>query len=114
MRRLTAPIKGADCLVVVKYLGELEGDVLLFDGPYSKPQALSVLLDIAEALDFSPKNRICTGHAVAYCGAVQETLELLKNACEWLAGNCDEKTTIGHLPQALRSYTALSGSCASG
>ena len=78
-------------MFLVKDLGELEGDVLLFGGSYSNAHALGALFDIAEELDFSPKNRICTGDAVAYCGAVLETLELMENACEWLAGNCEKQ-----------------------
>ena len=75
----------------VKDLGELDGDVLLFGGPYSNAHALRALLDVAEGLDFSPKNRICTGDALAYCGAPLETLALMEGACEWLAGNCEKQ-----------------------
>lgn len=75
----------------IKDLGELSGDVLVFGGPYSNFQATEALLNHAAVFEIPPTHRICTGDAVAYCANPMETLNLLNEQCEWLAGNCEKQ-----------------------
>ena len=72
-------------------LGILEGDVLLFGGPYSNLQATTAMQARANELGFSPESIICNGDAVAYCGQPEETVALLRNwGIHILMGNCEE------------------------
>ncbi|MGR3662147.1 MAG: metallophosphoesterase family protein [Paracoccaceae bacterium] len=75
----------------IKDLGRLSGDVLVFGGPYSNLQASEALLLQARSRGIPPSNRICTGDMVAYCANPLETLDILDNQCEWLAGNCEKQ-----------------------
>ncbi len=77
-------------------LGELEGPVLLFGGPYSNLQALEALVAEAEALGVLPERMICTGDMVAYCAdpvAVAQRLQDLR--CPVLTGNCEAQLAVG-------------------
>ena len=80
---------------IIKDLGELFGDVLLFGGPYSNLQASQALLKVAERQNIPVSNRICTGDLVAYCANPNETVELWKHQCELLAGNCEKQLGAG-------------------
>lgn len=72
-------------------LGELQGPLIIFGGPYSNLQATRAMKLQAEALGISPSNIICTGDAVAYCAQPNETVELLQSwGVHVLMGNCEE------------------------
>lgn len=49
-------------------LGDLDGPVLVFGGPYSNLQATRALIARADQLGVPSQNLICTGDVVAYCG----------------------------------------------
>ncbi len=71
-------------------LGDLEGDIALFGGPYSNLQALDALFARAREADVTPDHLICTGDAVAYCGAPGESVDALRaSGCTLVAGNCE-------------------------
>ena len=74
----------------IRNLGELQGDVLLFGGPYSNLQATEALFQRARDLGIAGSNIICTGDVVAYCGNPVETLALVRGSgCAVLAGNTE-------------------------
>lgn len=62
----------------IKNIGSISGKVLLFGGVYSNLQALEKLKSIAENLNISPENCICTGDIVGYCAQPEETVQLFK------------------------------------
>ena len=72
-------------------LGELQGTLLLFGGPYSNLQATQALRQRAQHLNIPASHIICTGDIVAYCAQPNETIEQLQ---EWgvhiVMGNCEE------------------------
>ena len=72
-------------------LGELDGKVLVFGGPYSNLAVTQAMQQKAAELEIPPNRIICTGDIVAYCGEPRETAELIM---EWgipaLMGNCEE------------------------
>lgn len=75
----------------VKDLGQLDGALLVFGGPYSNYQATKAVLKQAEALGIAPSNIICTGDITAYCGSPQETAKILHDSgIHIIQGNCDE------------------------
>jgi predicted phosphodiesterase len=72
-------------------LGELQGTLLLFGGPYSNLQATQALQQRAAQLHIDPANILCTGDAVAYCAQPNETLQCLRDwGVTLLMGNCEE------------------------
>ena len=72
-------------------LGEMEGPVLVFGGPYSNLPATRALKDQAEMLAIPPQRVICTGDVVAYCAEPQETARMVYT---WqvpvVMGNCEQ------------------------
>ncbi len=72
-------------------LGNLQGPLLIFGGPYSNLQATQAMIRVAQAHNIPPQQCICTGDIVAYCAQPQETVALIQ---EWgaycLMGNCEE------------------------
>lgn len=81
-------IKGLTMKIVD--LGTLDGQVLLFGGPYSNFQATSAMRAVAQRLNIGPENTICTGDVVAYCANPVETVELIRDwGCSVVAGNCE-------------------------
>ncbi|MEQ6247892.1 metallophosphoesterase family protein [Sulfitobacter sp. HNIBRBA3233] len=77
-------------------LGRLEGDLLIFGGPYSNLQALTALLAQAKEMDIPPERMICTGDIVAYCGAPAETVAAVRqHGCTVVAGNCERQLAAG-------------------
>ncbi len=76
-------------------LGALQGDVLLFGGPYSNLQASQALLAVARALGIGPDRRICTGDVIAYCANPAETLALWQDNARITAGNCERQIAAG-------------------
>lgn len=76
----------------VQDLGQLDGPVLLFGGPYSNLQATLALLAQAQRLEIPSTQVICTGDVVAYCGDPVETIaELRRFGCAVVAGNCEKQ-----------------------
>lgn len=71
-------------------LGNIEGRLLLFGGPYSNLHALAALKKKAEVLQIPNANIICTGDLVGYCAFPDETVQFIK---EWgihsIAGNVE-------------------------
>lgn len=78
-------------LNLIKDLGTLDGEVLVFGGPYSNLEATQALLQQAERREIPAHQVICTGDAVAYCAQPRETLAALNGACVHVAGNCEKQ-----------------------
>lgn len=71
-------------------LGLLDGDVLVFGGPYSNAQATAEVIKEAQARAIPAAQMICTGDLVAYCGAPARTVAQLRAlGCAIVAGNCE-------------------------
>jgi len=73
-------------------LGQLNGPIVLFGGPYSNLQALEALFERARALGVGPERMICTGDVVAYCAdafAVSE--RMWSSGVPVVAGNCEKQ-----------------------
>lgn len=72
-------------------IGELNGPIVLFGGPYSNLHALQAMLD-----HVGTNNAICTGDVVAYGGAPSECVDLLRGAAiPVVAGNCERQLAAG-------------------
>ena len=52
----------------IEDIGELEGEILVFGGVYSNLEALEALLLKAREMGIKPKQMLCTGDVVGYCG----------------------------------------------
>ncbi len=77
-------------------LGELQGPVLLFGGPYSNAQATRALIGAARARGIGAERMICTGDVVAYCAEPAETVALIRDlGCVVVAGNCERQLAAG-------------------
>ncbi len=72
-------------------LGQIEGPILLFGGPYSNLQATQAIKAVAKQKAIPPQNIICNGDVVAYCGDPEETVQTIR---DWgihnVMGNCEE------------------------
>lgn len=75
-------------------LGRLDGDLLIFGGPYSNLHALQALDQIAA--DYPAQNVICTGDVVAYCADPAACVALIRSR-GWtvVAGNCERQLQVG-------------------
>lgn len=77
-------------------LGEMEGMVLVFGGPYSNLAATMALRERAKQLGIPPERTICTGDVVAYCAEPVETVALIR---DWgiavVKGNCEDSLGRG-------------------
>jgi len=58
----------------IRDLGQLDGPVLLFGGPYSNLQATRAMRAEAQRRGIAPAACICTGDVVAYCGDAAATV----------------------------------------
>jgi predicted phosphodiesterase len=77
-------------------IGRLEGEVLLFGGPYSNLQATQAVAQVAAARGIAPGNMICTGDVVAYCADPLASLALVRElGCVVVAGNCERQLAAG-------------------
>jgi len=75
---------------IIEKLGNIKGKMLLFGGVYSNLQALEALKQIAEKVNISPENCICTGDIVGYCAQPEETVQLFKLwGAKSIAGNVE-------------------------
>ncbi|WP_297774041.1 metallophosphoesterase family protein [uncultured Roseovarius sp.] len=73
-------------------LGEIDGPMLIFGGPYSNLHATRALLDQGRRLGIDGKHMVCTGDVVAYCANPAETVQAIRDAgCAVLAGNCERQ-----------------------
>lgn len=71
-------------------LGVLDGDVLLFGGPYGNVQATRAVFDWACNARITQDHMICTGDIVAYCGAPAASVAAVRTSgCAVIAGNCE-------------------------
>jgi len=77
-------------------LGTLEGEILVFGGPYSNLHATQALIGQAKERRIDSKNCICTGDMVAYCGHPAETVQAIRDfGCPVIAGNCEKQLAEG-------------------
>lgn len=72
-------------------LGELDGPVLVFGGPYGNLEATAALIQAARRLGVPAARAICTGDVVAYGADPRATVDLVREwGCPVLMGNCEE------------------------
>ena len=77
-------------------LGQLNGPIVLFGGPYSNLQALYALFDRARALGVGPDRMICTGDVVAYCADAHAVSGRMQDSgIAVVAGNCEKQLAAG-------------------
>lgn len=77
-------------------LGVLDGQIVLFGGPYSNVQACRALLDHVRVQGIARDHVICTGDVVAYCGAPAASVARLRQlGCAVVAGNCEQQLASG-------------------
>lgn len=73
-------------------LGQLDGPVLCFGGPYSNLQATDAVLAEAADRGIPPDRILCTGDVVAYCGDPSATTTKIRDAgIHVIMGNCEEQ-----------------------
>lgn len=76
-----------------KDIGDVDGPVVVFGGPYSNLQATQSLL--AHVRDAGAV-AVCTGDIVAYCARPAETVAAIRAAkCVVVAGNCEVQLAQG-------------------
>lgn len=77
-------------------LGDLDGPVLVFGGPYSNLEAAAAIRAEAERLGIPPSRTICTGDVIAYCADPGATVALIR---DWgipvVLGNVEEQLGAG-------------------
>ena len=61
-------------------LGARDTPLAVFGGPYSNLHAAQALLASTTRLGIAPRDTICTGDLVAYCGAPAQTVALIRAA----------------------------------
>ena len=77
-------------------LGDFDGPMLFFGGPYSNLQAFEALKDAAERLGIPADRMICTGDVVAYCADAEATVQAVRaHGCTVVAGNCEKQLAEG-------------------
>lgn len=75
---------------MIKNLGNLKGQVVLFGGIYSNLQAFQGLLDEVARINLPISNLIHTGDCIAYCANPSECVDLLQNSgAAAIKGNCE-------------------------
>lgn len=78
--------------MIVQDLGQLDGPVLFFGGPYSNLPAMQALIGCARDLGIGADHMISTGDIVAYCGEPAETVAAIRALdCAVVAGNCERQ-----------------------
>lgn len=78
-----------------KTLGEIENRLLIFGGPYSNLAATEAMRSIADEMEISVENIICTGDLVAYCAEPRQTVDLIRNwGIHVVMGNCEESLAM--------------------
>jgi len=77
-------------------LGQLNGDVMLFGGPYSNLQATNAAMDWADHAGIAAQNRLCSGDMVAYCADANAVVETVRRrGGPVIAGNCEKQLAEG-------------------
>jgi predicted phosphodiesterase len=77
-------------------LGELDGPVLLFGGPYGNLAATRTLRDQAMERGIAATNVICSGDTVAYCADPEATVATIRDwGCSLVMGNCEAALATG-------------------
>ncbi|MDH5749725.1 MAG: metallophosphoesterase, partial [Rhodospirillales bacterium] len=72
-------------------IGNLDGPVLVFGGPYGNLQAVRAVLAEAKRLGIPPSRVICTGDVVAYCADPAATVDVIRDwGIHVVMGNCEE------------------------
>lgn len=80
---------------MTKELGELNGPILIFGGPYSNLAATRAMQKKASDLDIPANHVICTGDLVAYCAEPSETVAAIRKwGCHVVMGNCEESLAL--------------------
>lgn len=78
-----------------KDIGELDGPVLIFGGPYSNLAAITAIQKTATDLGIPASHVICTGDLVAYCAQPSETVAAVREwGCHVVKGNCEESLAL--------------------
>lgn len=77
-------------------LGDLDGPVLLFGGPYSNLRATEALIAEAERRQIPASRMICTGDVCAYAAEPERTTQVIRAlGCPVVAGNCEDSLGEG-------------------
>jgi len=77
-------------------LGDLDGPVLLFGGPYSNRHATEALIVEAERRGIPPSRMICTGDVCAYAAEPERSTQMIRAlGCPVIAGNCEDSLGEG-------------------
>jgi len=72
-------------------LGNIDGPILLFGGPYSNLRAMQALMAVASHRDIAPDRMICTGDVCAYAAEAERTAQTVRAlGCHIVAGNCED------------------------
>lgn len=80
----------------MKQINDLHNKVLVFGGVYSNFQALQALKSVADTLDLSPNNIICTGDIIAYCAQPVECVEFMRDwGVHTISGNVEQQIAEG-------------------
>lgn len=80
----------------VKPLGSLTGPVLVFGGVYSNLHALEAMYGVAQQLNISATNVICTGDIAGYCAFPDECFHFLEDwGIHAILGNVEENIRDG-------------------
>ncbi len=71
-------------------LGQRNGPMIIFGGPYANLQATEALLAEAVRLGLGGSDMICTGDVVAYCADAEATAQRVRQSgMAVVAGNCE-------------------------
>ena len=82
--------------MLVQDLGQIDGPVLIFGGPYSNLPATEALIRRARQMQIPPGQMICTGDVVAYCAEPAQTAAAIRDlGCAVVAGNCEKQLAAG-------------------
>ncbi len=77
-------------------LGEIDGPLLAFGGPYGNLEATRAVLDEAARRGIPAHRVICTGDVVAYGADPQATVDLIRESgIPVLMGNMEESLAVG-------------------
>jgi len=77
--------------MTTRELGDIDGPVLVFGGPYGNVQATEAILATARGLKIPPGRIVCTGDVVAYCGDAAATVAAIRGSnINVVMGNCEE------------------------
>lgn len=80
---------------MIEDLGELDGSILIFGGPYSNLSATTAMQKTATELGIPASHVICTGDLVAYCAKPSETASAIREwGCHVVMGNCEESLAL--------------------